>query len=172
VTTTLDFEVAMWHWKLIADKQYLRIDENDEVKWYCKNNQMSEYNVTAGEFNVEEEEMIAIVRQFSRNRLLHISGKFSLDPQETARQVEPVHQEENVVFNTFIEEAITNRRAIAAVDTSIDESFMAAYWIVTTLDEAEKYTDAITSSKWIHGAIPIAEGLGLYNLIKEINSQT
>jgi len=90
--------------------------------------------------------MIAIVGRISRNRLLHVSGEFS-NPQNNPRQAETGPQEERVAFNEAIEEAIINRRAVAAVDASIDERFMAAYWVITTIDEAEKYTNAITSSK-------------------------
>ena len=171
INTMIDFEIAKWRWRITADRQYLRIEENDEIKWYSKNSSSQEYKVIKDEVNVNEEEMIAIVGRISQNRMLHVSGEFS-NLQNNSRLVEAGSQEERVAFNESIEEAIINRRAVAAVDASIDERFMAAYWVITTVDEAEKYTNAITSSKWINGTIPAAEGLGLYNLIKEINSKT
>jgi len=58
------------------------------------------------------------------------------------------------------------------IDTSVDERFIAAYWVVTTLDERGKYTNNILSSKRTNEAVPTAEGIGLLNLIKEINNQT
>ena len=47
---------------------------------------------------------------------------------------------------------------------------MAAYWVITILEESGKYSNNISSSNWVNGAIPAAEGLGLLNLIKEINA--
>ena len=48
---------------------------------------------------------------------------------------------------------------------------MAAYWIVTRLDETGKQTNNISLSKWTNRLVPAAEGIGLLNLIKEINKQ-
>jgi len=49
---------------------------------------------------------------------------------------------------------------------------MAAYWVITILEESGKYSNNISSSNWVNGAIPAAEGLGLLNLIREINTKT
>ena len=57
----LDFETTKWRWKITADRQYLRIDENNEIKWYCKNSSSHEYKVVEDEVNVNEDEMIVIV---------------------------------------------------------------------------------------------------------------
>ena len=49
---------------------------------------------------------------------------------------------------------------------------MAAHWIITTLEESGKHANYITSSKWVHGATPAAEGLGAYNLVMDIKDKT
>ena len=67
---------------------------------------------------------------------------------------------------------IRNQRAVVAIDASVDKRFIAAYWIVTTLDERGKYTNNISLSKWTNGTVLAVEGLGLLNLIKKINNKT
>ena len=49
---------------------------------------------------------------------------------------------------------------------------MAVYWVVTILDKRGKYTNNILLSKWTNGVVSMAEGLGLLNLIEEINNKT
>ena len=64
------------------------------------------------------------------------------DPTES---MNPIEQE--IACNVSIEEAIINRRVVAAVDASIDERFMTAYWVITTLEERGKCVNAVMSRK-------------------------
>ena len=99
-----------------------------------------------------------------------ISGQ---DATKENDQVEPVNQtEQEIACNNNIEEAIINRIVVAAVDASIDELFMAAFWVISTLKEKGKHGNDITSSKWVNEATPVAKGLGLLNLVKQINNKT
>jgi len=84
----------------------------------------------------------------------------------------PQEEADSVAFNQHIDAAIRNRRAVAVVDASVKERYIAAYWLITTLEESRKYSNNISSSNWVNGAIPAAEGLGLLNLIREINTKT
>ena len=49
---------------------------------------------------------------------------------------------------------------------------MADFWVITALEEILKHVNVIVSSKWVNGTIPEAEGLGLLDLVKEINNNT
>ena len=77
--------------------------------------------------------MIGIVRRLSKKNRLIISGK---DTSKENNQKDSMNEtEQEIACNDVIEEEIVNRRAIAVVDASIDERFMAACWVVTTLEE-------------------------------------
>ena len=80
--------------------------------------------------------------------------------------------EQEIAYNETIEEAIMNRRTIAAVDASIDERFMAAIWVFITLEERVKHVNGITSTKQIKGATLAAKGISILKLVKEINNKT
>ena len=80
--------------------------------------------------------------------------------------------EQELAYNVDIEEEILNRRVVDAVDVSIDERFIAAFWVIAALEERGKCVNRVTSSKWVNSATPEAEGLGLLNLVKEINNNT
>ena len=59
--------------------------------------------------------------------------------------------EENQMINNKrypidIEEAIINKKAVAAVDVSIDKRYIAICWIVTTLNNKSWYQDNIIST--------------------------
>ena len=45
--------------------------------------------------------------------------------------------------NDVMEKEITNRRAIDAVDTSIDKRFMAVFFIVISLEERGKHINDV-----------------------------
>ena len=75
-------------------------------------------------------------------------------------------------FSNEIEEAIRNGKAVAAVDVSVDERYMVAWWVITTMDEQVKFTGHVSSSNWGAGQTPVAEGIGVLNLIKEIRAKT
>ena len=71
-----------------------------------------------------------------------------------------------------IKKAIINRWAVAAADTSIDEHCMAVCWVSTTLENQVHRKGHVCSTKWITGQIPVAKGIRVLNLIKEINNKT
>ena len=78
-------------------------------------------------------EMIGIVGRLSKQNKLIISGKDATienDPKELMKSIE-----QEIACNVSIEESIINRRVVAAVDASIDERFMVACWVITTLEE-------------------------------------
>jgi len=62
-------------------------------------------------------------------------------------------------------------RVVAAVDASFKEQYMAAAWVITTLDNNERIEGSMYSSQWANGQVPVAEGLGVCNLIWEINAK-
>ena len=115
-------------------------------------------------------EMIGIVGRLSKQKKLIISGQDVTKENDQVASVSPTEQE--IAFNASVEEAIINRTSVAAVDASVDERFVAAFWVITTLKERGKCFNYITSSNWVNGAIPVAEGLCLLNLLKEINNKT
>ena len=115
--------------------------------------------------------MKGILGRFTKHKELVIIG------EETSNISHKEHVEENQdneqnhdKFSSRIEEAITNRRAIAAVDASIKESNMAACSIITSLDNNSRKEGQIWSTKWRTGSKHSAEGLGICNLVKVINA--
>ena len=121
---------------------------------------------------IDERNMIGFIGRFSRQGELMISG--------TERQIAPTDiptdddnhentENDQEKFPQEIEEAIEQGRAVAAVDVSVKGKFMSACWIITSLDNRNHVEGNIHSSQWEIGQIPTAEGLGVCNLIKEIN---
>ena len=49
---------------------------------------------------------------------------------------------------------------------------MAAFWVITTLENQVQNIGSVSSSKQVLGQTPIAEGVGVLNLIKDINNKT
>ena len=49
---------------------------------------------------------------------------------------------------------------------------MAVCWVVTTLENELRWVGNMHSTKWISGQTPVAEGIGILNLISEINKKT
>ena len=45
----------------------------------------------------------------------------------------------NERYFTDIKEAIINKKAVVAVDASIDKRYIAVYWVVTTLNNEPQY---------------------------------
>ena len=114
--------------------------------------------------------MEGIVGRLSKNNMLIISGKDATRESNRIDQTNDANQA--IACDEIIEEAIVNRRTIATVDASIDERFMAAVWIATIAEKRGKHVNETTLTKWMKGATPEAKGLGMLNLVKEINNKT
>ena len=124
---------------------------------------------------MNELSMVGFVGQFSKCKELTVCRlERNLNGMEESLHINELHQnkQNKERFPDSIEEAIANRRAVATVDASIKENYMAASLIITSLDNAEQVEGKISSSRQEQGMIPTAEGLGVYNLIKYINKLT
>ena len=71
-----------------------------------------------------------------------------------------------------IENAIRQRTAVAAVDTSMDEQYLATHWIVRTSDNNIEVNGSIESKSFSDGMIHTSEAIGTLDLIKNINENT
>jgi len=119
--------------------------------------------------------MKGIVGRIANNGQLIISGEQSENTNEAIEIDDRTNEEnnsENQCFHEDISQAIMNRRAVAAVDASMEGRYMVAHWIVASLNNDTCEVGEITSTKWADRSIPAAEGLGLYNLVKVINKKT
>ena len=76
------------------------------------------------------------------------------------------------LFSLEIKEAIRNRIAVAAVDASVDKRYIAVYWVITTSENEPRCAGNIYSTKWISGQTPVAEGVRILNILREINKKT
>ena len=71
------------------------------------------------------------------------------------------HEEkETERFPLAIEEATLKRRAVAAVDASVEDRCMTACGTIANLNNEPRIEGIITSSNWAHGSITVAEKLG------------
>ena len=67
---------------------------------------------------------------------------------------------------------MVNGRVLAVVDASVDKRCMTASWIVTTNECKPRCYYTIKNNMQMSGQTLVAEGIGVLNLIKEINSKT
>ena len=64
---------------MTKDRQYLKLNEEEEVKIYYLNKQTLEYHQVETILDLEENNMVGIVSCFSCKMQLHICGEFNLD---------------------------------------------------------------------------------------------
>jgi len=174
----MDFIPVQWKWKISMNHRYLKVNilkDNEERvtdAWYeLVNDSRNEYKRIIANPGINELQIIGIVGQLSKNKYLNIGGKEVRQGQAEERQNEnKVAQEQK--YPEEIENAIINRQAVAAVDASVEENYMVAFWIITTVENQVYETGEVTSSKWAIGQTPVAEGIGVLNLVKDINNKT
>ena len=89
--------------------------------------------------------MIGIVGWLSQQNELIFSED---NATKECNQLESVNQnEQEIACYIDMEDAILNRRVLAVVDASIDERFVAYFWVITTLEEKEIFFIRMISSQ-------------------------
>ena len=61
VQTVEDFDIKTWQQKISREKQYLKIEEQEETKFYCLDKQRRGYNLIELVPSAVENEMMGIV---------------------------------------------------------------------------------------------------------------
>ena len=149
----MDFVPARWKWKITENRKYLRIKEhyenehNNEELWYeLVNEGRREYRYITQISSINEQSMIGIIGRLSQKMQLSIGIE---EKKKTIELIEANNENEleTKKYPDEIEQVILNNRAVAAVDTSVEEYFMAVYWVITTLDNQTYQTESISSSK-------------------------
>ena len=49
---------------------------------------------------------------------------------------------------------------------------MEADWAATAAEERGSHANDLASTEWVKGAMPAVKGLGMLNLVKEVNNKT
>ena len=93
----------------------------------------------------------------SKNYELAISGEEHESRSALVGNRNDPEETEIVRCPLEIEEAILNRRAVAAVDASVEDVCVAACWTITNLNNEPRIEGNITSSDSTDGLIPEAE---------------
>ena len=73
------------------------------------------------------------------------------------------------MFRKIIEQ-IRQKVAVAATDAAMEGNYMVTHWVVSTENNNEEWIGGIQNTQWSDGLIPAGEGLGLLDLIKNINN--
>jgi len=151
ITTIRDFEPKGWRWKISEDKMFLRVENSDETTWYKQNSRGSwKYNkISSVEINTLDK-MIGIVGRLTGNQLRISGAQGNLETLSEGNENNNIQEnEDDSRYPEEIEEAILNKRAVAAVDASVDERYMAISWVVTTLENEPRCVNQVESSNWI-----------------------
>ena len=67
--------------------------------------------------------------------------------------------------------AITNGKALAATDASMDGTLMATYWIVAPFEHQIKIEGGTQSTKCENGMTLEGEGLGVLSLVTQLKTK-
>ena len=111
----------------------IKEENDDSLKWYkLKGVGSGQYKKIDKEEDRDSHHMKRIIGRISKHKLI-----------ACGEEILSISNEETQIWNNEhypieIEEAIINSRAVAAVDASID-GYIAASWIVTTLDNEMQY---------------------------------
>jgi len=70
-----------WRWMITKDRQYLKLNKEEEVKIYQCNEQILEYYQVEPALDLEENNIVRIVGRFSYRMQLYVCGEFDLDIQ-------------------------------------------------------------------------------------------
>ena len=134
------FSPAKWKWQILENKQYLKVKETSncgedkvEKQYELVDESRKEYKPIIDNPGIRETQLIGIVRRLSKKMHLSISSrenKYRIVPETPI--IDEVNEENN--YPVEIEYAILNQRAVAAVDASVEEHYIAAFWIITTLE--------------------------------------
>ena len=170
----MDFKPEKQYRSVSENHQFLRKIINtitQEERWYKKINGVENtYNIDERGLENPEMRLRGIIGRISRKGRLVIYGQQESNAISIVENKEEIENEQQ--FPNEIEDAIRNGKAVAVVDASVDERYMVVQWVITTMDKQVKSTGYISSSKWGEGQIPVAERIGVLNLIKEIHTKT
>jgi len=107
------------------------------------------YNIDKKGPENPEMRLRGIIGRISRKGRLVICRQQESNAISIVENKEEIENEQQ--FPNEIEDAIRNGKAVAAVDASVDERYMVAWWVITTMDEQVKSMGYISSSKWGEG---------------------
>ena len=173
VRTVMDIKPDKWCWMISDCEDYVKMTGNDKnmnVQWLKRKSRgTNEYEIDENGPIKSNIELTGIIGRIERRGRLIICGREESEIEQLANDNQTDNSQH---FPEDVEEAIRKGTALAAVDASIDENYMAAWWIITDVEENFKETGQISSSKWGSGQTPVAEGVGVLNLIAEIRRRT
>ena len=161
IRTIRDFKELKWRWTMSEDRKIVRIKNTTRCQYYKREEDEVGFTKTNETFETMEY-TIGILGTTRKNRvIIYNEMKSRIDESDMS-------DEENDSFPVEIQEAIRNRRAVAASDASINERCMATHWIITTLDQNSVMEGGVESNTWGDGLISAGEAVGTLDLISTI----
>lgn len=165
INTEWDFKVE-WRWTINEERSVVKVETDEEIKWYKRENAESQIYTLDENSEIEGDECGCIGRMISKDKL--IICDVQLPMQENSQEVSETINE----YPSIILDQIQSKVAVAATDAAMEENYIATHWIISTKDNEVEHSGGVRSTEWNVGLIPAGEGIGLLELVKNVNKNT